>query len=121
MKLNNYWGVTWLRTDFEVPANLSKQSLLLDGSINVQNIELWLNGTKLTPLPSKKFEFPARLLKRKNQLTARVVIHWGSAWLGTDEQPLILTTQNGWIIHGNLMLHLNQNYQAGKTIIILIP
>lgn len=128
MKLNNYWGVTWLRTDFEVPANLSKQSLLLDGSINVQNIELWLNGTKLTPLPSKKFEFPARLLKRKNQLTARVVIHWGSAWLGTDEQPLILTTQNGmqsfrldnpWKFNATLEPELPgwQNYYNTHTVI----
>lgn len=128
MKLNNYWGITWLRTNFEVPVHLSKQSLLLDGNINVQNIQLWLNGTKLTPLPNKKFEFPARLLKYKNQLTARVVIHWGSAWLGTDEQPLILTTQNGiqsfrlnnpWKFNATLEPELPgwQNYYNTHTVI----
>lgn len=96
MLLKDFWGVAWLRTSFSLPQRLTDETLVLGGDINVQGLELWLNGKKLAlPSDRHRFIFPKYLLHQNNQLTARAVIHWNSAWLGTTEQPLTLTTLDG--------------------------
>lgn len=94
MKLGGYWGITWLRTSFELPSGSTKQPFLLKGDINAQKVEVWLNGQKVKG-DKQVFELPACLLKKQNQLTFRVLIHWGSAFLGTEQKPLKVCSADG--------------------------
>lgn len=128
MKLKDFWGVAWLRTSFALPPEMAGDTLILDGDINAQSLELWLNGSKLTATSGHRFTFPTHLLHSNNQLTARVVVHWNSAWLGTNQHPLMLSTLDGassfvlnspWRFNATLEPKLPgwQNYYNTNTVI----
>lgn len=96
MKLNDYWGITWLRTDFNLDKKI-KEDLYLDGDINVQNLDVWLNGKKLIKKEGRLL-LSSSSLKKNNTLAFRVVIHWGSAYLGTEAEPMKLVNKDNSII-----------------------
>ena len=96
MNLTNFWGVAWLRTTFEMPK--TKTSLFLTGDIDIKALEIWLNGKKIKKSKTQGIELPAKWLKKKNVLSFKATIYWGSAHLGTEEQPLSICTKDSTLI-----------------------
>jgi len=94
MSSSGYWGIVWLRNHFELANNKKHQDMILGGDIDAQSIEFWLNGKKLVRKEGTKNEFkvPASLIKNKNVLAARMVVHWGSARIG-KQSPLTLSNE----------------------------
>lgn len=96
MNLTEFWGVAWLRTTFESPK--TKESLFLAGDIDIKALEVWLNGKKIKQSGIEHIELPAKWLKAKNTLSFKATIYWGSAHLGTEVQPLSLSTKDSTLV-----------------------
>lgn len=126
MNLKDFWGVVWLRTSFTLSDEWLREPLRLTGDINARKLDFWLNGTQLTTTDS--VVFPRELLKKRNQLTVRMYVHWNSGWLGTNEHPLRLSGMDGtrsfvldqpWRFNADIEPRLPgwQNYYNTNTVI----
>ena len=115
MKIPGYWestrlgpvnGVVWLRIEFQIPPLLSGQPAKLNLGRIVDADSVFVNGvcvgTTGYQYPPRRYEIPARLLKKgKNILVVRVISNIGKGGFVLDKPYELIVGEKTFDLKGN--------------------